>query len=641
MAGFGNILRRIVRRQREPESVEPPVTPPDALDAPGSAILDEPPAIESQSHEGQGLASVGAEPAPEAWASPVSATVAGSNAADSEPAPEAWASPAGATVAGSSAADSEPAPEAWASPVSATVAGSNAADSEPAPEAWASPVSATVAGSGTAVAVDAGHVRLSDDDAIAKDHLASSCPYCGRPNQRIGARCQNCSRVIVRLPTWAQRRRRHWMLGRISWKRLIFSLAVAFLLVFMIWVNYPFAPNPVVLLKNIQSQMTADIGPGAWTMSGRDLRNSRRADVGFPPPNGEVVWQINIPEPLESEPVAQHSNVFVGSADGVYKLSEHDGRIREGWDGATPGRVTGAAAVVESFLFFGSADHTVNAWNSQNGDAWWTFRAEDTVEVSPVVSDGLVFISSGLGWLYALDAQNGAVIWQTQLDSEASATVAIHDGRLFVGDDIGVFYILSARTGQEWFRYRTLKTIAGAPVISADGLRAYFPSSGQLYAVSANQREAPGLFQFKKIWAQLWLWQVPGVPRPPGQQGGLWRFSPENPLQGIYSSPALADAEDGGVIYVGGYDHFMYALDALTGEPLWTFLAQDGIYASPLIVKDQLIFGDNSGNLYSLNRHDGSVDWTLKLSSGLKIAPALSNETLIVRTDNGDIYGIR
>ena len=277
----------------------------------------------------------------------------------------------------------------------------------------------------------------------------------------------------------------------------------------------------------------------------------------------------------------------------------------------------------------------------QNGDAWWTFRAEDTVEVSPVVSDGLVFISSGLGWLYALDAQNGAVIWQTQLDSEASATVAIHDGRLFVGDDIGVFYILSARTGQEWFRYRTLKTIAGAPVISADGLRAYFPSSGQLYAVSANQREAPGLFQFKKIWAQLWLWQVPGVPRPPGQQGGLWRFSPENPLQGIYSSPALADAEDGGVIYVGGYDHFMYALDALTGEPLWTFLAQDGIYASPLIVKDQLIFGDNSGNLYSLNRHDGSVDWTLKLSSGLKIAPALSNETLIVRTDNGDIYGIR
>jgi len=492
-----------------------------------------------------------------------------------------------------------------------------------------------------AAAVDVAQIRVTDDDAATEDPLLSNCPYCGQVNQRIGTRCQRCSQVVVRLPAWAQHRRQNWLLARLSWKRIIFSAAVAILLVFVVWVNYPFAPNPLILLKKIQSQMTADMGPGVWTISGRDLRNTRSVNVGFPPPRGEVVWKNHIPQPLESEPVAQKSNLFVGSADGIYKLSEYDGQILKGWDGETPGRITGAAAVHELYLFFGSTDHTVNAWNSQNGDAWWSFPAEDTVEVSPVVSDGLVYISSGKGALYALDAHNGSVIWETRLDSDASASVAIHDGRLFVGDDKGIFYILSARTGQEWFRYRTLKTIAGAPVISGDGARAYFPSSGQLYAVSALEREVPGLYQFKKIWAQLWLWQVPGVPRPPGQQGGLWRFSPDNPLQGIYSAPALAEDENDSILYAGGYDHNMYALDAFNGGRLWTYAADDSISASPVVVKDRLIFGDNDGNLYSLNRHNGELDWRINVGSAISIPPVLSNEFLIVRTEDGHIFGIR
>ena len=492
-----------------------------------------------------------------------------------------------------------------------------------------------------AAAVDVGQIRLTDDDAVAEDPMVANCPYCGQADQRIGARCQRCSQVIVRLPAWAQHRRHNWLLARLSWKRIIFSSVVALLLVFVIWVNYPFAPNPIVLFKKIQSQMTADTGPGVWTISGRDLRNSRSVQVGFPPPVGEVVWSSSVPAPLHSEPVAQHSNIYVGSADGIYSLAEHDGQLRKGWDGDTPGRITGSAAVVESYLFFGSTDHTVNAWNALTGDAWWSFPAEDTVEVSPVVSEGLVYISSGKGVLYAIDAHNGSVIWETRLDSDASASVAIHDGRLFVGDDKGIFYILSARTGQEWFRYRTLKTIAGSPVISADGVRAYFPSSGQLYSVSALEREVPGLFQFKKIWAQLWLWQVPGVPRPPGQQGSLWRFSPENPLQGIYSAPALAEDEDGSVLYAGGYDNNMYALDAIDGSRIWTFVAEDSIFASPVVVKDRLIFGDDSGNLYSLNRLDGSLDWKINVGSSIKIPPMLSNQLLIVRTEDGQIYGIK
>ncbi len=514
-------------------------------------------------------------------------------------------------------------------------------NAEPPASPVAEPPAALVAEPAGEMAIDVGQVGLSDDDAEVDDPLVANCPYCGLRDQRIGTRCERCSQVIVRLPAWAQHRRHNWLLNRLSWKRIIVAAIAALLVVFVIWVNYPFAPNPLIIFKNIQSQMTADASPGVWTISGRDLRNSRSIDVGFPPPVGDVVWTTFIPEPLNSEPVAQHSNIYVGSANGIFSLAQHDGQPRQGWEGGTAGRITGAAAVVETFLFFGSTDHTVNAWNALTGDSWWSYPAEDTVEVAPAIADGLLYVSSGKGWLYALDAHNGSLIWETRLDSDASAEVAIHDGKLFVGDDKGIFYILSARTGQEWFRYRTLKTISGPPVISSDGERAYFPSSGQLYAVSALEREVPGLYQFKKIWAQLWLWQVPGVPRPPGQQGGLWRFSPENPLQGIYSSPALSEDEKGSTLYAGAYDNSMYALNALDGTRRWTFDADDAILASPIVVKDRLMFGDRSGNIYSLDRHDGSLEWKVSVDSAITIPPVQSNDLLVVRAADGNIYGIK
>ncbi len=487
-------------------------------------------------------------------------------------------------------------------------------------------------------------VAVADDDALIDDPLILVCPYCGAEDQRVGARCANerCNRVIVRLPPWAQHRRHNWFARRLSWRRIVTACVVALFIVFVIWVNYPFAPDPVVLFKKTQTQLTIDAGPGSWTGVGRDLRHSRRVDIGPPPPSGQIrYWNFDVPgDPLLSEPVAQDTHVYVGSSEGMYALSHADLSFIEKWEGDTPGRITAGAAVIGLYLFFGSTDHTVSSWNAFDGQVRWSFPAADTVETPPVVSDGLVYISSGESWIYALDAHNGALIWKKQLDSNASNAATIHEGKLFIGDEKGVFYILSARTGQEWFRFRTPRAISGSPVVSEDGERAYFAAGGQLYAVEATRREIPGLYQFKQLWAQLWLWQVPGVPRPKGQQGGLWRFTPENPLQGVKSSPALVDEGDGGTLYVGGHDNHVYALDAINGDLLWTFPTTDAVWASPLVIKDHVIVGDESGALHSLDRLTGQENWSMNLGGPIVIPPIVSNGLLIVRTADGNVYGI-
>ena len=101
------------------------------------------------------------------------------------------------------------------------------------------------------------------------------------------------------------------------------------------------------------------------------------------------------------------------------------------------------------------------------------------------------------------------------------------------------------------------------------------------------------------------------------------------------------DDENGSTLYAGAFDSNMYALDALDGTRRWTFQADNAIFASPVVVKDRLLFGDGAGNIYSLNRHDGSLDWKITVSSAVKIPPVLSNELLIVRTEDGTIYGIK
>ena len=605
MPGIGDIFRRFSRRTRAPEA-EPADMHQGAADAPEPDPSSVPP------------------PAPQAWQQ---------EGGDSPIAPKPALDDvrvSGPSGAGSSqpAFDDQPIRETLVSPPQEPQVG----------------FAADARGDSSVGVLDPPFIEVADDDGLVDDPMVLVCPYCGAGGQRVGSRCGNrrCNRVIVRLPTWAQRRRRNWLTQRLSWRRIVTACVIALLIVFVIWVNYPFAPDPVVLFKKTLTQMTTDSGPGSWTGVGRDLRHTRSVDIGPPPPTGQIrYWNFDVPgDPLLSEPVAQDTHVYVGSSKGMYALSHADLSFVEKWEGDTPGRITAGAAVIGLHLFFGSTDHTLSSWNAFDGQVRWSYPTADTVETAPVVSDGLVYISSGESWIYALDAHAGTVIWKKQLDSNASDAATIHEGKLLIGDEKGVFYILSARTGQEWFRYRTPRAISGSPVVSEDGKRAYFSAGGQLYAVEATRREIPGLYQFKQLWAQLWLWQVPGVPRPKGQQGGLWRFTPENPLQGIKSSPALVDEEDGGVLYVGGHDNNVYALDAITGDLLWTFRTENAVWASPLVIKDHLIVGDESGALYSLDRLTGRENWTLNLGAPIKIPPVVSNGLLIVRTADGHVYGI-
>jgi len=55
-----------------------------------------------------------------------------------------------------------------------------------------------------------------------------------------------------------------------------------------------------------------------------------------------------------------------------------------------------------------------------------------------------------------------------------------------------------------------------------------------------------------------------------------------------------------GVIYIGGDDNYVYALDRATGEQLWRFKTGYSVFSSPAVVGAVVYVGGYDNYIYAL-----------------------------------------
>jgi len=403
-------------------------------------------------------------------------------------------------------------------------------------------------------------------------------------------------------------------------------------LILFAWLGYPFLPNPITLLfKQPTTTLSSSSPSNQWAMWGLDIQQRRYVADAPRPLEGRLVWSAELGTPTRSVPVIVDDVIYIGGHFQILALDAHTGRRL--WEIPTTGPVHTSAAVSGNTLYVGLQDWRVLALDRHTGKTLWEFTMQSPVSGSASVAEGMVYIGSMDGFLYALDAATGALIWQFKTAEQALSPPAIEAGTLFLSSGDGSLYALHARTGQSWLRFRTPERLQDAPVV-ANGL-VYFPSGGQIYALSAGAREIPGQYQLTLVWAQLWIWQFP-VPRPPGQPGGKWRFSPTQRSGGIISAPAVApDA-----LYVGDTNGNFYAREAQKGDALWQVKVGGAIMASPVIIGPRVYFGALNGVLYALDRADGALLWTLGFEAPIHATPVVASGRLYIRTTDGWLHCI-
>jgi outer membrane protein assembly factor BamB len=117
-----------------------------------------------------------------------------------------------------------------------------------------------------------------------------------------------------------------------------------------------------------------------------------------------------------------------------------------------------------------------------------------------------------------------------------------------------------------------------------------------------------------------------------------WIFPTEMPLG---NSPTY----NNGVVYVGGFDHKLYAIDANSGKQLWNYDgAAAGYDTNPLVVGNIIYVGNRDGFMYAIyaNTHPqkGQLAWKFHTAGSIHLSAAYKNNSIFFASDDSYAYAL-
>src|SRR5215472_10631256 len=99
----------------------------------------------------------------------------------------------------------------------------------------------------------------------------------------------------------------------------------------------------------------------------------------------------------------------------------------------------------------------------------WTYDAGDTVESSPAIAAGTVYVGVQSADLLAIDLQTGKLRWKYRAkDGIAESSPAVHDGVVYIGDLAGQLHAVRAADGKVLWIFKTKAEIRSSPVVTGD-----------------------------------------------------------------------------------------------------------------------------------------------------------------------------
>ncbi len=137
----------------------------------------------------------------------------------------------------------------------------------------------------------------------------------------------------------------------------------------------------------------------------------------------------------------------------------------------------------------------------------------------------------------------------------------------------------------------------------------------------------------------------------------VWKRATGGP---VCATPAVAD----GTVYVGSYDGKFYALNEKTGAVKWKFAtggerrfeakglhgmqpkdqtiadAFDVFLSSPVVAAGAVYFGSGDGNLYALDANSGELRWKFKTGDVVHSSPALVDGVLFFGSWDSYFYAV-
>jgi outer membrane protein assembly factor BamB len=374
-----------------------------------------------------------------------------------------------------------------------------------------------------------------------------------------------------------------------------------------------------------------------WMQFSKDMINSGYNSMAYVRPPLEKKWVLSRGSILGGfspggSPVIFDDTLYIGSNtktvpggySHLFAINIHTAELK--WKFRTVGAyLRGSPAV------FKDRDNRTNVviGDSLNNDGWlycvidrgnharvkWIYDLQDYIATHVAVTDKYVFAVAGYHLLHCIDRKSGRVKWifdtseydwNRQKACKTKPAVDPVNGDIYLASQ-HLFCIREDGTlkwkteiGVSWYQNNSSPSLAVEENLIFVGSNS--TSNPQVYAIN----KADGLI--------------------------VWRFPVGGPVN---TSPALV--ED--VVYVGSDDLYLYALDMLTGDELWKFstATYGNLYSSPAISADNTVFiGAYFPDFWAVDANTGDLLWSDRPDSGLRAtSPVIASGAVYVATGNG------
>lgn len=192
---------------------------------------------------------------------------------------------------------------------------------------------------------------------------------------------------------------------------------------------------------------------------------------------------------------------------------------------------------------------------------------------------------------------------------------------------------------------------ANWPGLSTDGQNLFVAYGPGVFGIEADSQDI--LWSYRSENASLFFYAPPSVENGRaivgdfGAAQGL--FSPQTVVsiygldvsdrtaQEIWTRNDLAKdriiaepLQVDNVAYVATADNLLLAIDAETGDELWSFAAQFSIWAKPTYHEGTVFIASLDRHLYAINAADGSKIWSVELSGAMSAQPVVNADENLV-----------
>ncbi len=113
----------------------------------------------------------------------------------------------------------------------------------------------------------------------------------------------------------------------------------------------------------------------------------------------------------------------------------------------------------------------------------------------------------------------------------------------------------------------------------------------------------------------------------------VWKYPTDG---GVVTRPAAFE----GNIYIGSQDHRLHTINARSGKVVWTYYTDGPIHSSPRIAENHAFFGSDDRYLHAVNLATGRASWRFETSAEIWSTPYVGDNLVLVGNENGDFYAL-